>query len=62
MTIVAITRPKVKAHKVFDDYELKKMSESNFRPSGWHSYSESPYAQYKKQMDAIKGESDDSKE
>lgn len=61
MTIVATTRPKAKSNNFISEYELRQMEKSEFKCIGWQKYSDSPYAQYKKQMDILKGESDEKK-
>ncbi len=40
-----------KVTRSFYDGDLKNMARQEFRCSGWSTYSESPYAIYKKEME-----------
>ena len=39
--------------RAFQDYELKRMSEQNFKAVGWDRYKDSPYKEYKKTMEKL---------
>lgn len=39
--------------RAFSDYELKKMSEEGNKPTGWHTYKDSPYKEHKKLMEEL---------
>lgn len=46
-----------KVTRSFYDGDLKNMARQEFAAKGWKTYSESPYAIYKKKLDEITGKS-----
>lgn len=58
MTIVNVgARPSVpKGIQQFTDNDYKRMAQSNFKCTGWQTYSQSPYAQYKKMTEGLNDE------
>jgi len=53
--IISMNHQKLpKAIKTLSDTDLKRMAESNFKPSGWQDYAHSPYAEYEKKIKTIR--------
>lgn len=43
-------RKKPSVPRAFYDGDYKRMEKSDFVPSGWRTYQESPYAEYKRRL------------
>lgn len=48
-----------KISKNFFNGDMVSMIKQNFRPCGWNTYNESPYAEYKKKMEILGYENTD---